>query len=95
MFSTAYETGVPWNDTAWVNDRFQSLLLEARAELDSAKRKDMYTEMQSIMSVEGGTIVPMYANYVDAMSTKVQHGENLGNLWQMDGSRQAERWWFG
>ena len=94
MFSTAYESGVPWNDTMWVNDRFQSLLLEARATLDSAKRSEMYTEMQAIMSVEGGTVVPMYANYVDAASTKLAHGEQIGNLWQMDSSRIAERWWF-
>ncbi|MEM9850654.1 MAG: ABC transporter substrate-binding protein, partial [Pseudomonadota bacterium] len=94
MFSTAYETGVPWNDTKWENARFQSLLLEARAELDSAKRKDMYTEMQMLTSAEGGTVVPMYANYVDAISSKVGTPETLGNLWQMDNSRQTERWWF-
>lgn len=94
MFSTAYETGVPWNDTQWENARFQELLLTARAELDSAKRRDMYTEMQSIMSVDGGTVVPMYANYVDAKSTKLSHGPNLGNNFQLDGSRLIERWWF-
>lgn len=94
MFSTAYETGVPWNDTQWENARFQELLLTARAELDTAKRKDMYTEMQSLMSSEGGTVVPMYANYVDAKSTKLAHGPDLGNNFQMDGSRLIERWWF-
>lgn len=94
MFSTAYETGVPWNDTGWENARFQSLLLEARATLDTAKRKDMYHEMQAIMSAEGGTVVPMYANYVDAHSTKLANSGTIGNLWQMDGSRIAERWWF-
>ncbi|MEM8631854.1 MAG: ABC transporter substrate-binding protein [Pseudomonadota bacterium] len=94
MFSTAYETGVPWNDTSWENDRFQSLLLEGRAELDSGKRSDIYTEMQAIMSQEGGTVVPMYANYVDAASTKLTHGPDIGNLWQLDGSRISERWWY-
>lgn len=94
MFSTAYEAGVPWNDTAWQNDRFQSLLLEARATLDTAKRKDMYHEMQALCSKEGGTVVPMYANYVDAHSTKLANSGTIGNLWQMDGSRIAERWWF-
>ncbi len=94
MFSTAYETGVPWNDNFWANDRFQSLLLEARAELDSNKRRDMYTEMQMLMSTEGGTIVPMYANYVDAHSTKVKFGEQIGNNFQLDGSRLIERWWM-
>ena len=94
MFSTAYETGVPWNDTGWENARFQELLLTARAELDSAKRKEMYTEMQMLMSVDGGTVVPMYANYVDAHSTKLANTGTIGNVFQLDSSRMMERWWF-
>ena len=94
MFQTAYAAGVPWNDTLWENARFQWLMLEGRAELDSNKRRWIYGEMQAIMSAEGGTIVPMYANYVDAHSTKLSHGADIGNLWQMDSSRIAERWWF-
>lgn len=94
MFSTAYESGVPWNDTSWENARFQELLMAGRAELDSTKRRDIYTEMQMIMSEEGGTIVPMYANYVDAHSTKLANSGTIGNVWQMDNSRIAERWWF-
>ena len=94
MFSTAYETGVPWNDTGWENARFQELLLSARAELDSSKRKEQYTEMQMLMSQEGGTVVPMYANYVDAHSTKLTNSGTTGNVFQMDSSRFMERWWF-
>lgn len=94
MFSTNYELGVPWNDTFWNNERFQMLLLEGRAELDSEKRRSIYHEMQAIVSAEGGTIVPMYANYVDANSKNVAHGPDIGNLWQLDGSRIAERWWM-
>ncbi len=94
MFATNYETGVPWNDTGWSNDRFQSLLLEARGTLDEAKRGEMYREMQSLVSTEGGTIVPMYANYVDAHSTKLANSGTIGNSWQLDGSRMIERWWF-
>ena len=94
MFSTAYETGVPWNDTGWENARFQELLLTARAELDSSKRKTMYSEMQMLLSSEGGTVIPMYANYVDAHSTALTNSGTLGNVFQMDSSRLAERWWF-
>ncbi|MGB1234556.1 MAG: ABC transporter substrate-binding protein [Planktomarina sp.] len=94
MFSTAYESGVPWNDTSWENARFQELLVSGRAELDSSKRSEIYTEMQMIMSEEGGTVIPMYANYVDAASAKLAHGPDIGNLWQMDSSRIIERWWF-
>ena len=78
MFSTAYESGVPWNDTAWENARFQELLLSGRAELDTAKRGEIYGEMQGIMSAEGGTIVPMYANYVDAHSSKLANSGTIG-----------------
>lgn len=94
MFSTAYESGVPWNDNNWENARFQELLLSARAELDTNKRRDMYQEMQMLCSKEGGTIVPMYANYVDAHSTKLSNSGSVGNVFQMDNSRIIERWWF-
>lgn len=94
MFSTAYESGVPWNDTRWENERFQSLLLEARTELDNDKRRGMYHEMQAICSSEGGVVVPMYANYVDAHSTKLANSGTIGNIWAMDSARVAERWWF-
>ncbi len=36
MFTTAYATGAAWNDTFWSNDRFDELLVAARAELDDA-----------------------------------------------------------
>ncbi len=94
MFSTAYESGVPWNDNFWENERFQSLLLEARAELDTTKRREMYHEMQMLCSTEGAVVVPMYANYVDAASAKLANSGTIGNLWMLDGSRITERWWY-
>ena len=94
MFSTVYEAGVPWWGNKWDNSRFQELLLTARAELDSDKRRDMYGEMQRIMSVDGATVIPMYANYVDAHSTKLTNSGTIGNVFQMDSSRLVERWWF-
>lgn len=96
MFSTAYEQGVPWNDSQWGSEdsaRFQSLLIEARAELDSDRRREMYYEMQQILRDEGGVLVPMFANYVQAVSNGIQTPETVGNLWQMDNARMAERWW--
>jgi peptide/nickel transport system substrate-binding protein len=97
MFSTAYAEGAPWNDSQWGSEdsaRFQELLVNARAELDSAKRRDMYGEMQMILRNEGGVLVPMFANYVQAISNKVASPDKVGNLWQMDNARMAERWWM-
>ena len=64
------------------------------ADLDTAKRRELYYEMQAIVRNEGGVAIPMYANWVDAASKKLAHHEHLGNLWQLDGARLAERWWF-
>jgi peptide/nickel transport system substrate-binding protein len=95
MFATAYEAGVPWNDSQWDGDdsaRFQELLLSARAELDSDKRKMQYFEMQEILRDEGGVLIPMFANYVQAVNNRISSPEVVGNLWQMDNARMSERW---
>jgi peptide/nickel transport system substrate-binding protein len=92
MFSTAYEAGAPWNDSQWDEPRFQELLLLARAELDSDKRREMYYEMQQILRDDGGVILPMFANYVQALNNRIATPETVGNLWQMDNGRMAERW---
>jgi len=93
MFSTAYAKGAPWNDTNWANERFNELLVKARAELDEDLRADMYHEMQALCRDDGGTVVPMFSNYVMGMSDRIQHGQMAAN-WDMDGHKFTERWWF-
>ncbi|UWQ99577.1 twin-arginine translocation signal domain-containing protein [Rhodobacteraceae bacterium S2214] len=95
MFSTAYEAGVPWNDSQWGAEdspRFQELLLAARAELDTDTRRSQYHEMQQILRDDGGVLVPMFANYVQAVNNRISSPDTVGNLWQMDNARMAERW---
>jgi len=94
MFSTAYAAGAPWNDTFWEHERFNQLLVAARAELKEVKRREMYVEMQRLVRDEGGVVVPMFANYVFAMSNKVQHDESMGADKDLDGTKGMERWWF-
>lgn len=94
MFATAYSCGAAWNDSFWCHDKFEKLMVEARAELDPAKREAMYHEMQDIVSNQGGVIIPMFANYVFATSKKIATPESFGSNWDMDGERWAERWSF-
>lgn len=93
MFSTAYSEDAAWNDTSWKHERFNKLLIEARSELDQSKRREIYSEMQRIVRDEGGTVVPLFNNFVFAATDKLNHGELQGNR-DMDGSRLCERWWF-
>ena len=98
MFSAAYIKSTKWNDTAWTEgkavDRFNELVVAARAETDQAKRRAMYYECQEIVSDDGGAVVPMFANYIHAMDKKVMHDEQVAANWEFDGSRATERWWF-
>jgi peptide/nickel transport system substrate-binding protein len=92
-FSQAYAAEASWNDTHWKDPRFNKLLVEARAELNMDKRREMYGEMQRILSDEGGLVLPLFPNNIFATSDKIVHGK-LEERWPMDGRRACERWWF-
>lgn len=94
MFSTAYAADAAWNDTHWKNGRFNELLIEARSELDEAKRREMYFEMQQLVRDDGGAVVLAFADYIHAKSDKVQHTEVMAGNWTLDGGKIMERWWF-
>jgi peptide/nickel transport system substrate-binding protein len=93
MFTTAYSETSNWNDSFWKNERFNTLLKEARSELDNQKRHAKYLEMQRLVHNDGGVIIPMFADIVEAVSDKLQHDTFAGNL-ELDGQRLPERWWF-
>ena len=76
------------------NDRFNELLLLAKAELDEKKRAEMYHEMCMLARDDGGTIIPMFVNFVYARRKNVQHGESVAASWECDGARGTSRWWF-
>jgi len=93
MFTTAYAEGAAWNDTHFKHEQFNQLLIAARAELDEAKRRHLYAEMQQIVSDEGGVVIPMFAADVFAAKDTLRHGE-LASNWELDGNKCAERWWW-
>lgn len=93
MFSLVYAKGAEWNESHWDNDRFNKLLLKARAELDDGLRREMYHEMQQLVSEDGGTIIPIFVNYIDVTNDKIAHGEVASNRF-LDGWKVVERWWM-
>lgn len=94
MFSQAYAADADWNDTHWKNPRFNELLLKARVETDRQKRAEMYAEQQQLLHDDGGLIVLMFNNYVNAHSDKLAHGPHVAANWDDDGGKLTSRWWF-
>jgi peptide/nickel transport system substrate-binding protein len=95
MFSTAYDSASEWNDMGpWKNEKFDKLLLEARSELDETKRATLYHEMQRIVRDDSGSIIPIFASWVMALSDKLGTADKLAGNWVMDGNKNTERWWF-
>ncbi|MDH3219723.1 MAG: ABC transporter substrate-binding protein [Gammaproteobacteria bacterium] len=94
MFTLAYKDDAAWNESHWQNKRFNELLLIAKAELDEQRRAEQYREMCQLARDDGGTVIPIFVNFVYARNKKVQHGPSLASSWELDGGRGYHRWWF-
>ncbi len=97
MFSAAYTNDTEWNATAWKgtddSGKFNQIVLDARKELDTDKRRAMYYEAQALLSNDGGVIVPMFANYIQGVSKRIGHSDVMAGNWDLDGAKLMERWW--
>ena len=71
-YSVFYSSPADWNDTKWRRPKFDSLLKQAQIELDQGKRKALYREMAIMMRDDGGAIIPMFNDYVDGITSKLQ-----------------------
>ncbi len=94
MFSQVYSSGADWNESYWENRTFNKLLVWARSELDPVKRRDMYVEMQRICHDDCGSVIPMFSAYTHAISKKIGMPDQVASNWELDGHKNAERWWM-
>lgn len=92
IFTAFYAKGAVNNDTHWVNDRFETLLVEGRMTIDPDKRRAIYGEMQQILNEDGGLIAPIFANHIIGLSSRIAEPEALSGNWEMDNWRAVERW---
>jgi peptide/nickel transport system substrate-binding protein len=92
-FSTVYLSTAAWNDAFWKSAKFDQLLYAARAELDEGKRRQMYWEMQAIVRDNCGQVIPLFYDFIDGRSNKVE-GFYPDPAYMLCGNRIAERAWF-
>ncbi len=94
MFTQGYSATSNWNESYWQNERFNELLLAARAEVDEDKRRQMYWEMQAITRDDCGSVIHAFANHISAHSSKVGVPDQVAGNWEFDGYKMIERWWL-
>lgn len=71
MYSTAYYSKAEWNETRFNNEKFDQMLVAARAELDQAKRRQMYADMGQLLHDKGGLLTPMFNDFINATNDSV------------------------
>jgi peptide/nickel transport system substrate-binding protein len=77
LFTQFFKSDAPWNESGWNNPKFDQLLIAARAETDEAKRKQMYGDMQVIVSNEGGIGIPSFISLLDGYDKRLK---GLGSI---------------
>ncbi|HTO61285.1 MAG TPA: ABC transporter substrate-binding protein [Bradyrhizobium sp.] len=93
LFSLLYASDAAWNESRYKSDKFDKMLVEARSSLDQARRREIYNDMQVMVSEDAGTIIPAYLSNVDAITARLQ-GLEPNPLGGMMGYAFAEYVWL-
>ena len=92
-YSTSYVSNAEWNDTRFKRPDFDRLILQARAELDETKRRELYKTAAIMVRDEGGLILPVFNDYLNACSKQVKgYVHDIGN--DVSNGYVASRVWF-
>jgi peptide/nickel transport system substrate-binding protein len=67
-------------------------VLDARGERDADRRRKLYRDAAMLMRNEGGMIVPVFNDYIDTVSDKVQGYRGNPEAELMNGYALAECW---
>lgn len=93
MFSTAYRSDAAWNETEWKVPTFDKLLADAKEEIDPDKRRPMINDLQRMVHDDGGAVIPVFKDWVDAAVGKVK-GYQPHHMFDLCNGRAAEKVWI-
>ena len=82
------------NDARWKDPRFDQLLLAARSEVDEARRKALYADMQVMIHEKGNVAIPLFLSSLDAHNTRLK-GLSTIPIGGLMGYEFAEHVWWG
>lgn len=68
----AYTSTGLYNESGWSDPQVDELIVAAQGELDEAKRKEVYAQIQQIISEQGAMLIPYFATFIHAARANVQ-----------------------
>jgi peptide/nickel transport system substrate-binding protein len=72
LLTQFFKSDAQWNESRWKSEKFDQLLLAARTETDVAKRKQMYSDMQTMIHNEAGIGIPMFLASLDGHTNRLK-----------------------
>lgn len=72
MYTTMVMSTASWNETKYMNEKLDKLIIEARGELDMARKKEIWCDLQRMIHEDGGCLISCFVDYLDAKNTKLQ-----------------------
>ena len=67
-----FKSDSAFNDVHWKDAQFDQLLMQARAEVDEARRKTMYADMQVMIHEKCGVAIPLFLSSLDAHNARLK-----------------------
>ncbi|MFS8050529.1 ABC transporter substrate-binding protein [Rhizobium sp. BR 314] len=93
MLASAYYSGANWNETHWKSETFDKLLDAAKAEVKEAKRKSLIWDMQAMLQDQGGALIPVFSDWLDAHRSHVK-GHAPHTQFDLANGRLCEKVWL-
>jgi peptide/nickel transport system substrate-binding protein len=72
LLTQFFKSDSQWNESRWKSEKFDQVLLAARAETDLAKRKQMYADLQTMIHDQAGIGIPLFLASLDGHSAKLK-----------------------
>lgn len=78
LLNQIFRTGSSYNESAWSNEEFDSILDAARAEVDPDRRAQHYADAQHLMVEDVASLTPMFADRLVGISRDVVNYREYG-----------------
>jgi peptide/nickel transport system substrate-binding protein len=72
LLTQFFKSDAQWNESRFKSEKFDQVLVAARAETDLGKRKQMYADLQTMIHTDAGIGIPMFLSSLDGHTTKLK-----------------------